>query len=116
MSTQTIAAPERDGRCFVETPAEVKEAYRVFLTADLAWKAGLGQDDLALAARTRLYEDAQEAERELIRAMEAAQGRRARMAGYYEVPGPTWVGFDKIGPDGLTLVFKYAKPVFAKQK
>ena len=112
----TDVAPLRIGRVFAETPAEVAEACRRYRTADLAWKAGLGRDDLTLAERTRLYEEAQESERELVRVMEEAQAPRARLAGYYAVDGPAWVGFDKIGPDGLTLVFKYTKPVFATKR
>ena len=115
-ATTTSTIPQRDGRCFVETPAEVDNAVRQDLAADRAWKDGLGRDDLTLAERTRLYETAMESERELIRVMEAAQAPRARMAGYYEVGGRVWVGFDKVDACGLSLVFKYTKPVFAARR
>jgi hypothetical protein len=109
-------SPARDGRVFVETPAEVEEAAKAYLAADLAWKAGLSRDNLPFAERTRLYEEAMETERALVRAMEAAQGPWARLAGYYEVGGRIWVGFDKVSPDGLTLVVKRTRPVFAARR
>jgi hypothetical protein len=109
-----MEAPARDGRVFTETPASVAEVFRIFLAAEAAWGDGLRRDDLTLAERTRLYEAAFQARRELIRAMEEAQGRWARLSGYYEVGG-AWVGFDKVDACGLTLVVKRTRPVFAKK-
>jgi hypothetical protein len=113
-TTTTTEAPARDGRVFVETPAEVEEAAKAYFAADLAWKAGLSRDNLPFAERTRLYEEAMETERALVRAMEAAQGLWARLCGYYATCG-VFVGFDKVSPDGLTLVIKRTRPVFAKK-
>ena len=113
-TTTTPAAPARDGRCFVETPAEVLAAARAYFAADLAWAASFKQP-LSYAETTPIYEAARETERELIRVMEEAQGPWARLAGYYQVDN-VWVGFDRIHSDGMTLTVKHAKPVFAKKK
>lgn len=114
MSTTTTEAPVRDGRVFVETPPEVVSAARQFLAADAAWYAGVKQD-LTSAERTRIYEAAMEAERELVRVMEEAQGQWARLAGYYQV-GNVWVGFDRVHSGGMNFTIKHTKPVFASKR
>jgi hypothetical protein len=108
------SAPARDGRVFVETPPAVAEAARRFLAADAAWHASFKQP-LTYAETTPIYEAAREAEWELIRVMEEAQGRWARLAGYYEVEGPVWVGFDRIHSGGMNFTVKRTRPVFAKK-
>jgi hypothetical protein len=106
----TTTAPARDGRCFVETPAEVADAARSWLAATAEWKAQpKGQLD------SRLYLAAMDAQRELVRVMEEAQAPHARLAGYYSIDG-VWFGFDRIHSDGLQLTIKRSKPVFASKR
>lgn len=106
MRTTTI--PQRDGRCFVETPAEVAQAIRDYLAADATWKSSLRRG----ARTSQFYDEMNEAERECCRVMVEHQGVHARMVGYYEVDG-VWVGFDKVSRYGLTLVVRRTRPVFA---